>query len=371
MGGPAAYAAERVQRDFVTALPESPPALDVLEVAARALLRSVPADIWCTVLLDPSTLLDTGGQHAYGFPDSVLPRLFEIEHIEQEGVDNLRRLAARRTTASVLSDSARDELDSSVYYRDILRPQGFSDELRVLLRAGNQVWGLLVMCRSGGNGFSTRDLAVARALTKPASQALRGSLLLTGIDEGQVADAAGMLVLDEAHRVVSTNPTAERWLADLQDDPPGPDRLPNAVRALATRARSASVHGQVRSLARTRSARWATLEGFALSGSDGPRTAVAIRPADPTHLTPIILDTYGLSPREREVMQCVLLGFKPASIARRLKVTTDTVHKHIQSACRKAETDNREDFTSNLFFTRYLPKLAAPPLTTDGRLMDE
>lgn len=41
-------------------------AADVVETAARRLLKAVPADVWCAVLLDPSTLLDTGGVHAEG-----------------------------------------------------------------------------------------------------------------------------------------------------------------------------------------------------------------------------------------------------------------------------------------------------------------
>ncbi|HEX6359024.1 helix-turn-helix transcriptional regulator [Actinophytocola sp.] len=369
--GSAPPAAREAVRTFTKALPPSPMALDVLEGATRALLGVVPADIWCTVLLDPSTLLDTGGQHAYGFPDSVMPRLFEIEHVEQTGVDNLRQLADRGTAASVLSASAKGELDTSVYYRDVLRPLGLSDELRVVLRTGNRVWGLAVMCRSGSSGFSSREAEIARTVARPVSDILRKSLLLAGIDKARVADATGLVILDDDFQIVSMSPTAERWLADLQEIPPGPDRLPNAVRAVATSARNAVGHGQVRSVAHTRSSRWVALEGWRLDGAEGVRTAVAIGPADRTDLAPIILDVYGLTPREREVMQYVLRGYKTARIATRLGVTTDTVQKHIQAVYRKSGAGNRQEFTSSLFFDHYAPQLGAAPLTTDGRLLDQ
>src|SRR5688572_33117597 len=41
--------------------------------------RAVPSDLWCGLLLDPSTLMNTGGYHDEGLPVEVLPRLLELE----------------------------------------------------------------------------------------------------------------------------------------------------------------------------------------------------------------------------------------------------------------------------------------------------
>lgn len=79
--------------------------------------------MWCGVVLDPSTLLDTGGQHESGFPESSMRRLFEIEHVEQDDVDNLRALTRRSGKVSLLSRSTDGRLDESKYYREILRPR--------------------------------------------------------------------------------------------------------------------------------------------------------------------------------------------------------------------------------------------------------
>lgn len=359
-----------VLEKFTRSLQATSSAMDVLEHTANTVLGTVPADLWCTVLLDPSTLLDTGGHHAHGFPDSVMPRLFEIEHIEQEGVDNLRRLADRKTHASALSRSARGELDSSVYFQDILRPLGLSDEMRIVLRAGKRVWGLVVMCRSGSTGFTTRDTAFARELARPASDALHKSLSLGGVDRGDIADAAGVLILDSDHQVVSMSLTARRWLADLQDAEPE-QRLPNAVVALAMRTQEANTHSAVRSLALTRSSRWATLEGWAMTGHDGPRTVVSIGPADRDDLAAVILDIYKVTPRQRQVMQHVILGSKTASIATKLGVTPNSVEKHISAVYKKCHVSTRAEFMSKLFGDEYVPRLGSGPLTTDGRLTPE
>jgi hypothetical protein len=46
-------------------------------------------------------LVDTGGIHTSS-PEALLPRLSEIGHAQQLGVDNQRRLARRRGTARLL-----------------------------------------------------------------------------------------------------------------------------------------------------------------------------------------------------------------------------------------------------------------------------
>lgn len=87
--------------------------LDVLQAVTNGITRLVPADVWRGVVLDPSTLLDTGGQHRDGFPETTMPRLFEIEHIEQDDVDSLRALARRPDPASLLSDPTGGDLAAS------------------------------------------------------------------------------------------------------------------------------------------------------------------------------------------------------------------------------------------------------------------
>jgi DNA-binding CsgD family transcriptional regulator len=357
-------------RAFTHSIEPDDPALRVLEGTARTLLSKVPADLWCAVLLDPSTLLDTGGEQRSGFPATVMPQLFEIEHVEQDGAGNLRRLAQQGVKAATLRQSAGQGLAADPYFCEILRPLGLSDELRVVLRTKDCVWGLLVLCRSGAAGFTASDLALAGALSGPATEALRGALVLAGIDTGTVADGTGVLILNEDQEIVSASTTAERWLDDLQERDPGDGRLPRSVQALAAYARTATATGQVRSHARTRSGAWVALTGWTLDGKDGPRTAISLGPADPGDLIPLVFDAYGLTAREREVMQHVLLGHDTAAIGRVLALRVDTVQKHIQSACRKADVGTRQEFTSRIFARHYAPHLAAAPLTTDGRLID-
>lgn len=360
---------DQVVEDFTHSVDANAPAVEVLGHAARTLAAAVPADYRCGVLLDPSTFLDTGGTYEYSFPESVMPRLFEIEHVEHVGANNLRALARRKATVSVLSRDTRGDPESDVYYREILQPLGMVDEMRILLRQGTNAWGVLVWARDAG--FTERDVRLAEALCKPAANALRGSLLLGGDDDGELPDAPGLLVLDADHGVVSCTPTAQRWLDELQEDHPVRRRLPNAVHALANHASSALASSPARSLARTRGGRWVSLHGWVMNG---PFTAVSIGPAGVKELMAVILNAYNLTARERDVTQHVLRGRTTGQIARALGLSPYTVQDHLQAIFRKVDVGSCRELMSMIFARHYLPRLgpdAVPPLSTDGRMYAE
>ncbi|MFF0447373.1 LuxR C-terminal-related transcriptional regulator [Streptomyces sp. NPDC004609] len=430
-------------------------ALDVLQAAADTLLNAVAADVWCAVMLDPATLLDTGGLHEHSFPRSVMPRLFEIEHADQMGVDNIRALARRADPVSLLSRSTGGRMAESVYYRDVLRPAGLADELRILLRDGARTWGLFVLCRAeGSRPFTPAEVALAGAVRVPAATALRRSLLLSGIDRDDVPDAAGLLIIDDDQRTRLCTATAERWLGLVQEAHPAPGRrVPYALTALVNKVRTTGPGVQVRSRAISRTGQWVTLSAWRESGRGegtagggpgggdrthgcepdsgsgpasspgsrsggteldhpgatgsggtrpgetgaadpdpggtgaGPRTGrnrsaearpggsgpetltyVSLAPSTPRELTAIVLDAYGLTPREREVAQHVLLGRSTAEVSAALHIAEYTVQDHLRKVFDKAGVRSRREFSGELFRRCYLPRLDDPPLTKDGRM---
>ncbi|MGW2604327.1 LuxR C-terminal-related transcriptional regulator [Streptomyces mirabilis] len=347
-------------------------ALAVLDRTARVLLDAVPADVWCGVVLDPSTLLDTGGQHESGFPESSMRRLFEIEHVEQDDVDNLRALTRRSGKVSLLSRSTDGRLDESKYYREILRPLGLTDELRILLHHGPRTWGLLVLCRDAHTRpFSAAELAVAEAVSVPACAALRRSLLLSGVDRGPLPDAPGWVVLDGDLGIRSMSPTAQHWLDQLQEQhaPGRGEGGPYLLRALAVQARGEQAGAGAHVRAPTGTGRWISLRAWPLEQDGEPAVVVSVGPTEPAELTALILDVYGLSPRAREIAQHVLLGRSTSEIAGHLGVSEYTVQDHLKQVFGKVGVRSRRELVAELFFRHYLPQLAHPPLSTDGRLL--
>ncbi|WP_432828039.1 LuxR C-terminal-related transcriptional regulator [Dactylosporangium sp. CA-092794] len=344
--------------------------LDVLHRTATELLRHVPADIWCAVLLDPSTLLDTGGQHAHGFPEAVMPRLFQIEHIDQDGVDALRRLVRQAAPARLLSLSTGGDPAACRYYREILRPLDLADELRVLIRDEQRVWGLLVLCRHRASApFTADDLAVAGRGIGPAVTALRRSLLVTGAECDGAPDAPAVLTLGPDERVSAATDAAKSWL-DLIPEAgrAGRDTLPYPVHAVVARAR-ASAGGHAVARLRGRNGQWLAVHAMPMTHPGGTTTTVSIGPVEPGELCAIVLNAYGLTPREHDIAQLVLLGRSTAHIQQALHITEDTVQDHLKSVFRKTGVHSRRELVGVVFTRHYLPSLNRAPLTTDGRLI--
>lgn len=341
-------------------------AADVVETAARRLLKAVPADVWCAVLLDPSTLLDTGGVHAEGFPEHVMPRLFEIEHVEHDDVDSLRILARRHTPVTSLRASTAGDLDTSKYYRDILRPLGLGDEMRVLLRERGRTWGMFVFCRESSGGFDTRELALARTFAAPTTKAVRRSLVTTGRDQGLAADGTGFVVLDDRQQLVERSTSAERLMADLEDRLP--KAVPHAVRAIAAAARTTREGQTTRSLVRTRHGNWLTLHAWRLVTPAQPLTMVSLGPPEPGMLTTLVLEAYGLSERQRRVAQLVLLGWSSQELVTELRITRNTLNDHLDKIFDKVGVRSRRELAGAIFSRHYWPKLGVGPLELDGRM---
>ncbi len=346
-------------------------AADVVGAAAARLLKVVPADIWCAVLLDPSTLLDTGGVHESGFPEHVMPRLFEIEHVEQDGVDNLRALTRRTAPVSSLKASTAGAIESSTYYRDILQPLGMADELRILLRERGRTWGLVVLCRSTDSApFGGRDLATARAFAAPTTRAVRRSLVVTGTDEGSAPDGSGFVVLDAGRRVVECSPSAERLMARLEEGGAAgrPKSCPYAVHAVASAAHAGQAGGTARSQVRTRDGHWLALHAWRLLTAPEPLTMVAIGPAEPGMLIALVLAAYGLSDRQRRIAQLVLHGRSSDEVLAELHITRNTLNDHLEKIFDKVGVRSRRELTAAVFSRHYLPRLGLGPLALDGRL---
>ena len=97
------------------------------------------------------------------------------------------------------------------------------------------------------------------------------------------------------------DPTAERWLAQLQES----GELPVALIAVACQARriaagQATPETVARARVRTAAGRWLVLHATTLACPDAT-TTVVVGPAPMDEIAPLIASAYGLSPRERAV----------------------------------------------------------------------
>ena len=144
------------------------------------------------------------------------------------------------------------------------------------------------------------------------------------------------MLLDHRFRLESLNPAAGRLLAQLEDDEAPATRrgeLPYVVYAVAARARGGVASQGKEALAyarvRTRGGAWLEMHG-SLADGHSARIAVVVQSAQPGALAPLLLEAYGLTQRERELVGHLLRGASTRDIAAELGISGYTVQEHFK-----------------------------------------
>ena len=316
---------------------------------------AVAFDRWCGLVLDPATLLVTGGYHAEGLPLERMPRLLEIEcHDDVNQIPALTRTAAGVNT---LHRATRGNPWRSTRYVDVLEPSGLGHELRAVLRDRTSAWGGLILLReTAAPDFSDDEVRLVADIADEVGRALRRSLQLSEIHHRDAPDTPGIAVLR-----LGPEPTAEimsaaarRWFDAIDDGRLPTNGMPYAVLTLATHAQQHRPT-PVQARLRTRSGRWLTLHAEAL---DTDRVSVIAEPTRPFELAAVISDAYGLTPREQQVARLAVTGHSNKDIAQMLWLSQWTVQDHLKRVFEKLAVHSRAELIARLFFDQYLPRAA-------------
>ena len=91
--------------------------------------------------------------------------------------------------------------------------------------------------------------------------------------------------------------------------------------------------------------------------SSGDRTAVIIEAAPPVAVAPLIVEAYGLSDRERQIVPLVLRGASTQEIARLLSLSPLTVQDHLKAIFDKMAVHSRREIAGKIFFDHHFPAL--------------
>ena len=327
--------------------------------AARALRRAVPYDGVCVLTMDPATVLPTGETVENGLPPAATERLTQIE-LSEPDFNKFVELARTRRPAASLSQVTNRVLDRSLRHRELRRANGFEDELRAALVDDTGTWGAITLLReAGAEHFTSADVSLLASLSSDLAEGLRRAILFTALSGNGAEDpAVGMMLLTDDDSIEIANPTARNWLDELGTE----ERLPVAIRAVATRARYAaggdlSDDSIARARVQTPSGQWLVVRGSMLGEGADARAAVILEPARTPELAPLIADAYGLTERERRVTQLVAQGRLTRDIAAELHLSQYTVQDHLKSIFEKVGVGSRGELVAHVFFEHYVPRL--------------
>lgn len=349
----------------------------LLRKVAECLRRAIPSEAFCLSATDPSSELVTHAV-ASGYGGLKGGRLF-FEHIYLESDVNGYDGMSQRWSKPVrlLSEATGEKLERSLRYRELTGPLGLGHEIRGACRAGSERWGGIELTRERGDpDFDTREVRLLRRIVPHLGAGLRASALLSEapLAESNGEGAPGVLVLDHGGRVVEHTQAAKRFLEEIEDLGPGWQEgggLPVAVWMVvgalqrALEPRTDRDRDRVPLLCvKARSGRWLTLQGALTEAKPGTpsQKMIVIEPTGPRQIAWLKTAAYGLSSREREIVDLVLRGASRKQIAATLYISEYTVQDHLSNIFDKVEVRGREALIKRLFFDNLYPTLIPPEL---------
>jgi DNA-binding CsgD family transcriptional regulator len=86
-----------------------------------------------------------------------------------------------------------------------------------------------------------------------------------------------------------------------------------------------------------------------MSGGAIHQIAVILDRAQPTEITPLIVQSYGLSLRESEITRLIAQGLATTEIAATCHITAETVQDHCKSIFDKVGVRSRRELVAQLF----------------------
>ncbi|MGC5018951.1 protein kinase domain-containing protein [Micromonospora sp. DT47] len=358
-----------------------------LRQQASVLLRgTVGFDLAIWTVLDPTTLMWAscvvdGGPHDEQFEHE----LFANEY----GQEDVLRIVdlAEGARVGTLCASTQNDPSASSRFRNILRPRGFDDELRLACYDEEGTWGTLLLYRAGGR-FTDADIAHLAPASRPLGSVLHQSLIR--------GDAPGDDPPHPEAPAPPTNAAGPRWLrvpksrkgrgrADVRpatvETLPGRPRRPVAgsltishdgrlfdmtedarqlldtaeldkVGAAVTRGR---VSGVIDPAAVRHDGRWLAFH----AAQRETAVAVTVQRIRPHQVSEFVARALGLEPWQGRLLGAVARGRNTRQIAQDLGMSAYAVQDGMMSLFTAFGVSGRVELVKALFFDHYVPLHAA------------
>jgi DNA-binding CsgD family transcriptional regulator len=341
-------------RERIELLADSATGSDELRREAIEILRAaIGFDRWCTLLLDPDTLVICQGLGDIDW-HAELPRLNLFE-ASLGDVNSHAVLARSRNHVGVLSAATGGDLTRSRRWREILGPYSVGDELSCVAVDHLGCWGDFRLYRNGDDAaFSAEDAQLMRDVSALLARALRRGAVVPVPDAAELGPAEmGVLLLDRDLRPCGATEAARSWFSALNPAGiPFPDGIPGLVWSVVGRLiaheRGEDTRRAPRVRAHTGAGSWALVEAARLDGASAG-IAVSIRAAGVEDVLGLVSLASGLTPRERELVTLLLEGLDTRELAERLFISRHTVQDHLKSVFEKVGVRSRRELVASVF----------------------
>ncbi len=312
----------------------------LIDESVEVLRTALPHDAGCWHTIDPATLVETGFR-LVDMPDTK-PEVAEFAYLAGD-FNAFPKLAQGRRHSGILSEATGGRLERSPRYRELLGPNGITGELRTSLVANGSCWGCFAFFREAPYDFTDDERDFAHELASLLGRGFGAAGVRARASSELAALWPGLILLDDGW-VEAITPAARRWLREL--DVMAGDELPFVVRTVAERVRGKNEETSATVLGG--SGGWVQVVGSPATGAPG-RVAVILQAATRASIAPLISAAYGLTMRERELVDLVLDGQATAEIAATLFISRHTVQEHLKSIFAKTGVRSRRELVARVF----------------------
>lgn len=311
--------------------------------------RVIPHDGYLLVGLDPASGAGCFHTGVRGYRSGVAHRLRTDAALDAHP-HPFARLAAGPCPVGVLG-ADQPEFRHSARVHDVMAGAGIVSEMRLALMASGVMRGMLILLREhGSRPFSAADADHAARLARPLAAALMrfvGGKALR--PSGRKPLPPAVVVIGADDRIRSMTPSGQEWLRELGLSSPSPgDGEPAFV---GTQLNMTHLARPSNGPAVTRIPMpqgWVVLHAQGLLGAGAGEVAVTIQGASAPLLLPAVAAWYGITPRERAVIEQALEGLPVKQIARRLGLSAHTANDHFKAIYRKTGVSGRDELVAGL-----------------------
>jgi DNA-binding CsgD family transcriptional regulator len=327
----------------------------ICDEIVRALHDVARFEFGALLTTDPETLLPSGGT-VEGFSPTDCAPFWDNELLDPDFC-KFADLARSVDPVATLVEATDGDLWRSPRYQKLYAAVPAGDELRLALVAGTSCLAVGAFVRVAEAGaFTPAELADVRHLAPVATTVLRRAL-------GRVRPEATqrppvVILLDGSGKVTSMSAGGAQVLDDLRIDGVDELQLPGVVQSAATKARWSRTTTTLTTRVRGRSGRWLRLHVTPMEGEVGA-VALTVEPARADDLALILLDSYGLTARETEIVLLLCRGLTTKDIAAELIISAHTVRDHVKAIYDKAGVASRGELVAALFSNHALGRFDA------------
>lgn len=305
-----------------------------------AVAGDVPFAFACLATTDPVSGLINAAYKSHDLP--VGDQEFAASEYGEPDINQFRELAERAVPVGVLSVDTDGEPGRCRRLSEYMTPMfGFTDELRLVCRGPQTVWGLVALYRADGEPFFTAEdgarVATGREII---ADGIRRTLFAGTTSRIGGGATTVVMIIDSDDRVTDMSRATDQVIEELGGWDHG--SLPASVVMVVASSRNRL--GPTEAQVPTRTGRWLRVRAIPLGmDTGGGAVALTIEPADPAVVGQLTIAARGLTARESEVVALVLQGASTKDIAATLFLSPHTVQDHLKAVFEKLGVSSRRE----------------------------